>query len=134
MSILEQMQAMFDDWEANYSRGDVEASVVAYTEDGAIYSPYGPAAVGRAAIRETHKEWLAAGEMNKKIEVLDARGEGRLAYCLAAYSGDFEQDDGSIVTESGISLNIALKQADGSWKLYISSLNSDTPPLAEASA
>lgn len=127
------MEDLLERWVASFSAGDIETCVEIYSEDGAIYSPYGPAATGRQAIRETHKEWLDAGETNKRIKVLEAGGDGSLAYCVAAYSGDYPQEDGSIATESGTSLNIAVKQPDGSWKLHISSLNSDTPPLAETS-
>ena len=133
MAIQEEMQDLMGRWKDDFSRGNIEGCVEAYLADAAIYSPYSSAAIGRDAIRGLFQEWLAAGETNKRISVLNAASDGTIAYCLIAYSGDYPQEDGSSVTESGVSLNIAEKQTDGSWRLRISSMNSYTPPLAEAS-
>lgn len=126
-----ELQAVLDDWVTCFSAGDIEGATDIYAPDGAIYSPYGTHAVGREALLETHAEWHAAGETNKSVEILEARIDGDLAYAMAKYSGDYPQDDGTSITESGVSLNIFTRQADGGWKIQISSLNSDVPPLAE---
>jgi uncharacterized protein (TIGR02246 family) len=127
--IKEEMHALMDQWVRSFSSGDVEQCVAFYTEDGAIYSPYGLPAIGRDAIRRVHKEWLDAGETNKTIKVIEAHADGVLAYCVAAYAGDCPDDGGNPITESGTSLNIAKRELDGTWRLHISSLNSDTPSL-----
>ncbi|MBI2802039.1 MAG: SgcJ/EcaC family oxidoreductase [Gammaproteobacteria bacterium] len=124
------MQLLVDQWVQAFSAGALEESVLLYTENGAIYSPYGAPALGRGQIRRTHREWLDAGEQNKKIIVVEAHREGDTAYCVAAYAGDYPDEHGNLITESGISVNIAKLQPDGTWRLHISSLNSDTPPLA----
>ena len=131
MPIQDEMQKLQDEWTDSFSNGDIEACVEMHTENGAIYSAYGLAAIGRDAIRDTYKEWHEAGETNKQINVVEAGCEGDLAYCVATYSGDFPEDDGTLVNESGTVLVVCLKQLDGSWKFHISSLNSDTLPLAE---
>ncbi len=124
------MQALFNQWVQAFSAGAIEETVLLYTENGAIYSPYGAAALGCAEIRRTHREWLDAGEQNKRITVIEAHRHGDIAYCMASYSGDYPDEHGNLVTESGTSVNIAKLQPDGTWRLHISSLNSDSPPLA----
>jgi uncharacterized protein (TIGR02246 family) len=126
-SIRREMQQLLDQYLVCIDSGELERCTESYTVDGAIYSPYGPAAIGRDAIRNTHRAWLDAGETNKQIIVQEARSEGDLAYCIASYSGDYRQEDGTMFTERGTSLNIAKRQPDGSWQLHISSLNSDSP-------
>ena len=130
MSIDTEMQELMARWVHCFSSGDIEGAAALFCDDGAIYSPYGPAAIGRDAVRATHEAWSAAGEMNKTITVIRSEARGGLAYCLAAYSGDYPQDDGTLLNECGTSLNIAKRQDNGTWKFLISSLNSDKPPLA----
>ena len=74
------------------------------TESSAIYSPYSPAAVGRYAIRDTYREWYEAGEQNKQVKVIEADSDGAIAYFTATYSGDFPEEDGTLVKESGVLL------------------------------
>ena len=130
MTIQTEMQALMDAWRRAYGAGDIDGALAFYSDDAAIYSPYGPAAAGQEALRATHVAWLATGETNKKLTLLSAGGDGDLAYCVMAYSGDYPQDDGTMLRESGTSVNVAKRQPDGTWKLLVSSLNSDTPPLA----
>ena len=131
MTIKSEMQALMDAWVRAYSAGDVDGALTYFSDDAAIYSPYGPAAVGHEALRATHVAWLATGEVNKKLTVLSADGGGGLAYCVVAYSGDYPQDDGTLLNESGTSVNVAKRRADGSWRFAVSSLNSDSPPLTK---
>lgn len=130
MSIRDELEALMAVYLQAFSRRDVEACTDLYTDDGAIYSPYGPAAIGRRAIMKTQQAWLDAGETNKKLEILYAGGDGDTAYCVTSYSGDYPTEDGSYQTESGKALNVFARQPDGHWKFHISSLNSDEPPLA----
>lgn len=130
MAIHEEMQSLMDLWTKSFIEGEIETCVEVYTKDATIYSPYSEPATGSDAIRDLFHKWHEAGETNKRVTVEQAGGEGAVAYCLISYSGDYPQDDGSYVNESGISLNVAEKQPDGSWKLRLSSMNSDKPPLA----
>lgn len=132
MNILEEMQDLNNKWVKSFSEGDLESCVEMHTENGKMYSPYSPAALGRDAIRETYKEWHETGEQNKQVKVLEADNDGAIAYFTAKYSGDFPEDDGTLVNESGVVLAVCTRASDGSWKMHISSLNSDTPPLAES--
>lgn len=51
MSILEEMQDLNNKWVESFSEGDLESCVEMHTENGKMYSPYSPAALGRDAIR-----------------------------------------------------------------------------------
>lgn len=101
-----------------------------FTDDGSILSPYGAEARGRDAIEATHKAWFDESETNKRLDLLEFGACGDIGYCTLAYAGDYLQPDGSYTTESGKSVNVLKKQANGDWKIHISSLNSDDPPLA----
>jgi uncharacterized protein (TIGR02246 family) len=131
MSIRDELEALNALWLEAFSRGDVEACASLFTEDAAIYSPYGPPALGREAIKQTHQDWLNSGETNKKLEILDAGGDGNTAFLVASYSGDYPTEGGGYETESGKVVNVCTRQPDGRWKFHIGSLNSDEPPLAD---
>jgi ketosteroid isomerase-like protein len=107
--------------------GDVEGCLGFHTADGAIYSPYGPPAMGREALRATYRDWLGAGERKKRFRVRAAGGCEALGWCLLDYSSDFPDGAGTLVTERGQSLNVMELGSDGVWRAKVSSLTSATP-------
>jgi len=109
---------------------DAAACAALFTDDGSILSPYSVGVRGRKAIEATHKEWFDEGETNKRLDLLEFGASGDVGYCILTYAGDYLQSDGSYVTESGKSVNVLRRQHGGEWKIHVSSLNSDNPPLA----
>lgn len=104
---------------AAYRAGDAAACAKMWTESAAIYSPFGPPLTGRAEIEAAHRDWTAGGAgADKVLEVQAASADGDMAWCLVRYS-----EEG----ESGVSLNILERQADGTWLIRLTSLNSDFP-------
>ncbi len=132
MTFYDEMQALIEAYAEAYNRCDAEALTRFYSDDGAIYSPYGPAARGRAAIRAIHAEWLAAGERNKRMVLHDYGCDGNVGFLLTGYFGDVPGEDGALVTESGVSLHAVIRQSDGGWKIQVSSLNSEDPADMQA--
>ena len=130
MSLETEMQAIIDRYVDAYNRHDLMVIAAMYTEKAALYSPYGPAALGHAAVMQAHKDWFGANEQNKRMRVIRAEGKGDLAYCVIHYAGDFPDDAGSLITESGVSVNVLKRHVDGHWQIHITSLTSDTPDHA----
>jgi ketosteroid isomerase-like protein len=131
MSDIAELQSIVDHWVERFVDHDLDGCVDTYVAEGAIYQPSGPAAEGLDAVRSTFKDWLEAGETNKKIVVSDGRMSGDLAYCIARYSGDYPSDDGSTYTESGVVVIVYLRGDDGVRRIRVSSLNSDHSPSTE---
>ena len=109
---------------------DAAGCAALFTNDGRIFSPYGAEVSGRDAIAATHKAWFDEGETNKRLDLLEADAKGDVGYCILAWAGDYLQPDGSVITESGQSVNVLKQQPTGRWKMHVCSLNSDNPPLA----
>jgi ketosteroid isomerase-like protein len=130
MAIADELQALLDHWLACYARGDIEGAVACFAPDGAIHSPYGPPAVGHAALMRLHASWLADDETDKRIVVREARGSGDVAYCVADYSTESGTPDGRRIRETGTVLNVAVRDGSGAWTLQISSLNRTYPEEA----
>ncbi len=108
-------QNLFDEYVTCYRAGDPAGCASIYSLDAELYSPFGPPAIGRAAIAATHKEWVAEGAAGKQIKVMSAGCSGDLGWCVAIYS------EGK--TGSGTSMNILARQLDGSWSITHCSLN-----------
>lgn len=108
-------QKLFDRYVASYRSADAVGCASVFTSEAELYSPYGPAAVGRTAIEATHQEWVNEGAENKEIDVVDAGGSGDVGWCLAHYS------EGS--TGRGTSLNVLGRQPDANWQITHCSLN-----------
>ena len=100
-----------------YRAGDAAGCASLFVPDGALYSPYAPPALGRAAIEALHRDWTQGGEP-KQLTVIDTGGEGNVAWRHTAFSeGDVSGD--------GTSLSVCERQADGRWLIRICMLNGD---------
>jgi uncharacterized protein (TIGR02246 family) len=106
-------------------RHDAAACAALFTQDGVILSSYGPPAKGRAAIAATHQSWFDEGEKNKRLELLDAGAAEDVGYCVLSYCGDYAKPDGSNERHSGRSVNVLRREADGDWRIHVSSMTVD---------
>ena len=116
MSIRDELQRVYDAYAAAYRMKDAADCAAVFTEDGEVLSPYAPPARGRAAVDALHGVWTQLGDEDKQLSVVAAGSSGDLAWCLTAYSD---------AHESGTSLNVFERQADGAWLIRVCSLNED---------
>lgn len=121
MSELTKVEALWRTYAEAYRRADAAGCAAIFTEDCLLMSPYGPLAVGRAAVADLHNAWVAEGGAGKVLDVVRFDQDGDLAWALVRYS---EED------ESGLSLNVMQRQSDGSWLVHICSLNDGDLPGA----
>ena len=115
MSFKEECQKLLDHYVTCYQRGDAKGCASVYSVHAEMYSPFGPPAIGRQAIEDTHLEWVSEGADNKQITVSSADRNGDLGWCIAQFS------EGTTV--EGISLNVLARQSDGRWLITHCSLN-----------
>ena len=118
MSIRDELQGVYDAYGTAYRSKDAAGCAAVFTENGAVYSPYSPPAIGREAVEALHREWTGLGGEDKRLTVIDAGSSGDLAWCLIAYSD---------AHDAGTSLNVCERQADGAWLIRLCSLNEDKP-------
>lgn len=117
MALYEQLQKYLDQMAAAYSAGDAKACAEMFTAQGELHSPYGPAAVGRAAIEALHRDWTAEPS-KKKFDLVKAKKSGTMAWALVRFS------EGA-VTGTGTSLLILEQQDSGAWLTQICCLHGD---------
>ena len=115
MSLKSTFQILYDEYVACYRSADAIGCAALFASDAELYYPFGPPAIGRAAIAATHEQWVSEGAEDKQITVMDAGGSGDVGWCLAQYS------EGS--TGRGTSLSILARQPEGNWLITHCSLN-----------
>ena len=115
MNFESECQQMFDRYLSSYRAGDATGCASVFSLDSELYSPYGPPAIGRAAIASAHKEWVEEGGEDKQLQVMSAGCSGDLGWCVVSYS------EGT--TGNGTSINILARQPDGAWLITHCSLN-----------
>ena len=130
MSAEAELEKLQQTWINSFEQKDAKACAACYTEDAWILSSYGDKAHGPAAIEKTMQEWIDGGAKNKKVEDLELSIDNDMAYSMIAYSEDYDNDDGSVFTETGKSVNVFKRQNDGSWKFHVNVLTSDNPDSA----
>lgn len=123
MIVLSALQGLLDIYVSAYRAGDAAGCVAVFTADAVLTSPYAPAARGRGEIEALHRDWVAGGAENKKLEIVEFGGADRVAWCLARFS------EGE-ATGEGVSLNIFERQSDGGWLIRMCSLNAADPSTA----
>lgn len=119
---------LLDSWFDAYATQDVARCVDAYTDEAIIVHPYGPPARGRAAIERLHREWCdAEAGVKKTYELVECDGSGDWAYCVNTYCGRRPMSDGGEEIHTGIVANVLRRQADGSFRVHVSSMHGTDP-------
>ena len=108
------------------TRGDLETAVGLYEPNASFVQDSGEVIVGRNAIREVMKGFIA---MEPKFTVKPRAvqsGDGSLALTGLKWSATGVDADGKPVTLSGNSSEVVRRQSDGTWLFVI-----DNPHGAE---
>ena len=130
MNAEAELERLLQDWAISFEQKDAKACAACYTEDAWILSSYGDRAHGREAIEKTMQEWIEGGAKNKKITTVEISIDNDLAYSMVDLSEDYDNEDGSVSTETGKAVNVFKRQSDGSWKYHVNVLTFDNPSSA----
>ncbi|MEV4253539.1 nuclear transport factor 2 family protein [Spirillospora sp. NPDC049652] len=97
---------------ARFNSGDARAVTDLYEQDAVFHSSSGPV-VGRDAIRAHYADMLgSAPTIDSRLRQILTCGD------LALLLSDWDFSSGS-VTKTGVSIEVARRQPDGTWKYAI---------------
>jgi ketosteroid isomerase-like protein len=123
---LAAIKALDDNFTTMAMAGDFAGLVKAfYTDDAVFMAPNAPAATGHAEIEALLRTFPPMS--NFTIQSDEVVGVGDLAYSRNHYSLTMTPPGGAAFMDSGKSMVILRKQADGSWKFVRDMFNSDIP-------
>ena len=121
------MRKTLEDFHAAFSKafnqGDAAGCAAFFTEDVALLAPDQPMIRGRKAFEEAYQPRMDKNSGGTHTNKLVEYGvEGDLAYEIGTFAVT-----GVNPPEKGKFVNILRRQADGTWKVTVSILNSDGP-------
>jgi len=120
------IEAAADAWAAGFNAGDAAAVAALYAEDGVLYPPQSPPAVGRAAIQDFVQPMIDMG-LQVEGDREETQVDGDLGYNL----GNFVLLDAEGgVFDEGHFIEIWTREADG-WVMKRDIFNSDLPATDE---
>jgi uncharacterized protein (TIGR02246 family) len=112
--------------------GDIDLYVANYTADGVQMPPEEPARNGSEQIRAVMEPALALFNAVVPIYPQEAEITGDWAFGRADWSLSLTpKEGGATTTFFGKGLDVLKRQADGSWKYYISCWSYNGPPIVE---
>lgn len=114
----DQIQATIDANNSAVYAGDMEAILATFEPNGVLMSQAGMPAMGTPALVKAFKQFIA---INPKITVTDH--EIIQADDIALHSSTWKMSgktpDGHVIEQSGFSVVVLRKQADGRWLMVI---------------
>ena len=117
------------EWAKAAAAKNVDQVMSFYAEDGAIFVPNEPVAMGKPAVRVewtklTSNPGFALTFSPSRVDVSKA---GDLAYEYGVYTLMLSGGDGKPINDRGKYVVVWKKQSDGKWKVEADIFNSDLP-------
>ena len=107
-----------EDWCSAEKSRDLDAKTRLFTEDAVLMVPGGQTIVGQQAIRAWHEAAWQKNAYECSGTVDEVQVHGDWGFARGTFSGVLTPTgDGTPTKNSGQFINIAQRQADGSWKL-----------------
>jgi uncharacterized protein (TIGR02246 family) len=128
-AVTETVTAIWDEYEASLSAGDVDRWVDLWTEEGIQLPPGEPPVVGKEAIRARNKAALTdLFDISMSITNEEVVVGGEWSVARGVYTATLTpKAGGDNVLVDGKYMTLLRLQPDGSWKIYRDIFNSNVP-------
>jgi uncharacterized protein (TIGR02246 family) len=128
-AVTEAVTAIWDEYEASLSAGDVDRWVELWSEEGIQLPPGEPPVVGKEAIRARNKAALTdLFDITMSITNEEVQVGGEWAVARGVYTATLTpKAGGDDVLVDGKYMTLLQRQADGTWKIYRDIFNSNVP-------
>jgi len=122
------VKAVLEEYGKAAEAGDAERFLALWMENGVKMSPNTPQLIGKEPLRKKTVAGFQAGRTHMVMDLQEVLVRGDLAIARGLYTKDTTPTAGGATTHfDGKFLTVFRKQADGTWKIYIDSPNSNTP-------
>jgi uncharacterized protein (TIGR02246 family) len=120
------IQALIDEFVRNFNAKNADQLVQAYyAEDAQLLPPNYPIVSGRSQIREFMHGSFQAGLSGLSLETVHVDASGDLAYRVGKYTLEIRPPTGEPMRDTGKTMEVYRRQADGSWKAVADMFSSD---------
>ncbi len=110
-----------------FNRGDTAALVDEHTADVWVLPFDSPVKRGSDAVESDFRALLDAGWKNLSLGSVEIGSEGNLAYNVGKFWVDIPTKEGTSKRVTGKYCDVYKRQMDGSWKVHVTSFNTDEP-------
>ena len=127
------INSLYEEYVIGVNTGDLDRFISVWAEDATRMEAGIPAITGKEQIR-AHFTPLFEGFINEVTVYgeMDVGASGDLAFSRGNYTLSFTpKDGGPKTTIDGKWVDTLKRGADGSWKIYIDSVNDNAPPTVE---
>lgn len=123
------IRALDEQWSVTAGKRDLDGTVAFYADDAVLLPPNAPIATDKKSIRESWAGVLAPGtDVSWTVTKSEVAKSGDLGYVYGAYKLTIQDPKGGApIHDTGKTLEIWRKQADGKWKCIVDTYNSDVP-------
>ena len=111
----------YKQWVAAANKKDAEALTNLYDDEAVLLPPHEEPTIGKAAIGEWYKKFVADPHMGPFTEKFDSNSfhvVGDIAIDTSDFDGDATMPDGKTMHFHGKNMVLWRKQKDGSWKIF----------------
>ncbi|MEO0682589.1 MAG: SgcJ/EcaC family oxidoreductase [Pseudomonadota bacterium] len=117
MAFQDEVEALAQAYLAAYAAEDAAGCAGGFAEDARLDTPFGPPALGRAAIAEAHLEWFEEPECDKRMDVVECGCDGALGWALLRWSAEVDGPQGGAVRAGGATL-ATLRRGEDGWRFH----------------
>ncbi|HTS37747.1 MAG TPA: DUF4440 domain-containing protein [Candidatus Solibacter sp.] len=130
MKSAEAVRSADQEWMKVFAAKNLDKSVAALDESGAVLASNAPIANGREAVAKLFTGFFALPDLKISwhVDRAEVAKSGELGYTSGAYEMTFSDPSGKTIPDKGKYVTIWKKQKDGSWKVLLDIFNSDLPP------
>lgn len=117
------VKAAYTAWDAAFKKADAKAIAAFYADDALLLPANHEVIRGPAAVETFFAGILGKGTTAHKLELIDARGDGKLLYGAAKWSVMGKDSDGKDQPGSGVATHVFQRQPDGKLKIKLHTFN-----------
>lgn len=115
--------AIDSNWSEIFNTGQTSALLDMYTSDAIVIPPSSEILSDQAAIKSYWDELQKIGVTDYKIDTIDVRIEGDIAYQIALWEATITTADGNTTQIDGSMTNVLQRQPGRPWKIRLQSWN-----------
>jgi uncharacterized protein (TIGR02246 family) len=122
-SAEDNVKAAYAAWDTAFNKADAK-EVAAFYADDAVFLPANHEVIrGPSGVETFFSGLFGGGASGHKLELIEAHGDGSLAYGAAKWSATGKDAEGKDQPWGGVATHVFQRQPDGSLKILLHTFN-----------
>jgi ketosteroid isomerase-like protein len=122
-SAEDDVKAAYAAWDAAFDKADAKAVAAFYADDAVFLPPNHEIIRGPSGVETFFSGLFGGGASGHKLELIEAHGDGSLAYGAAKWSATGKDAEGKDQPWGGVATHVFQRQPDGSLKIMLHTFN-----------